>query len=437
LLFLFFFFFFCALNCQQLVCCAVATTVLRDSNTCTLRTEQDKMATINEEEVGMEKNPDLDLAQKRFLLTLSDEEVPPHQKSTLKEELLAAVAKDNMLPFYLALCEQFRWTQDSGLVEKMKAANESKLKELANTIADAVENLGESEVREGYLARADFLCRIGDKDKAVSAYRETVEKTVGLGQKLDILFILIRIGFFWNDNDLVIRNIEQAKSMIEQGGDWDRRNRLKIYEALHFGSIRKFKEAANLFLEGLATFTSYELCSYNTFIFYTVIMSAVAIDRVNIKKKVIDAPEILAVIREPELGRLGDFITSLYNSTYSVFFESLADITERMKRDRYFAPHARHYCREMRIVGYSQLLDSYRSVRLDSMASQFGVSTEFLDRELSRFIAAGRLHCKIDKVDGIVETTRPDAKNAQYQEMLKGGDLLLNRISKLSRIINL
>ena len=60
-----------------------------------------------------------------------------------------------------------------------------------------------------------------------------------------------------------------------------------------------------------------------------------------------------------------------------------------------------------------------------------------LCRELSRFITTGRLHCKIDKVDGIVETTRPDSKNAQYQEMLKCGDALLNRVSKLSRIINL
>jgi len=36
-------------------------------------------------------------------------------------------------------------------------------------------------------------------------------------------------------------------------------------------------------------------------------------------------------------------------------------------------------------------------------------------RELSRFIAAGRLHAKIDKVGGIVETNRPDSKNYQYQ----------------------
>jgi len=392
---------------------------------------------ITEEEASMPKNPDLELAQKRFLLSLNDEIVPPEEKKTVKEELLEAVKKDNMLPFYQALCEQFKWKVDTGLVETMKAAIEKKVKELNDTITDAEENLGESEVREGYLARADFYCTIGDKEKAIQAFRETTEKTVGLGQKLDILFTLIRMGFFWNDNDLVTRNIEKAKSMIEQGGDWDRRNRLKVYEALYNASIRKFKEAADLFLEGLATFTSYELCTYNHFIYYAILMSAVSIDRVNLKKKVIDAPEVLAVIRDPELSRVGDLIDSIYNSEYATFFQSLAEITDKLKRDRYLAVHVRYYCREMRIKAYAQLLDSYRSVRLDSMAKAFGVTVEFLDRELSRFIASNRLHCKIDKVDGIVETTRPDSKNAQYQEMLKCGDALLNRVSKLSRIINL
>jgi len=392
---------------------------------------------ITEEEAGMPKNPDLELASKRFLLTLNDEIVPPTEKAALKDELLEAIKKDNMLPFYNALCEQFRWKHDAALSETMKVEIEKKVKELSDTIEDAEKNLGESEVREGYLARADFYCRIGDKEKAIQAFRETTEKTVGLGQKLDIVFTLIRLGFFWNDDDLITRNIEKAKSMIEQGGDWDRRNRLKVYEALYNASIRKFEEAADLFLEGLATFTSYELCTYNNFIFYAILMSVVSIDRVNLKEKVIDAPEVLAVIREPELSRVGDLINSIYNSEYATFFQSLAEVTDKLKRDPYLAVHVRYYCREMRIKAYAQLLDSYRSVRLDSMSRAFGVTEEFLDRELSRFIASNRLHAKIDKVDGIVETTRPDSKNAQYQEMLKCGDTLLNRVSKLSRIINL
>jgi 26S proteasome regulatory subunit N7 len=39
-------------------------------------------------------------------------------------------------------------------------------------------------------------------------------------------------------------------------------------------------------------------------------------------------------------------------------------------------------------------------------------------------------------VAGVVETNRPDAKNALYQDAIKQGDQLLNRVQKLSRVIN-
>ena len=42
------------------------------------------------------------------------------------------------------------------------------------------------------------------------------------------------------------------------------------------------------------------------------------------------------------------------------------------------------------------------------MAHEFGVSTEFIDKELSELIAARRLPCKIDKVGGIIETDPTD-----------------------------
>jgi 26S proteasome regulatory subunit N7 len=34
----------------------------------------------------------------------------------------------------------------------------------------------------------------------------------------------------------------------------------------------------------------------------------------------------------------------------------------------------------MRILAYSQLLESYRSLTLDSLSGAFGVSVEFVDR---------------------------------------------------------
>lgn len=63
-----------------------------------------------------------------------------------------------------------------------------------------------------------------------------------------------------------------------------------------------------------------------------------------------------------------------------VCFVAAARVEQEMKRDWLFAPHYRYYVREMRILAYSQLLESYRSLTLGYMAEAFGVSTEFIDQ---------------------------------------------------------
>ena len=56
--------------------------------------------------------------------------------------------------------------------------------------------------------------------------------------------------------------------------------------------------------------------------------------------------------------------------------------------------------------------------------------------QLSDFIVAGQLAAKIDKVSNVVETTAALERHAQYQRLIKDGDLLLNRIQKLSKIVD-
>lgn len=51
-------------------------------------------------------------------------------------------------------------------------------------------------------------------------------------------------------------------------------------------------------------------------------------------------------------------------------------------------------------------------------------------------LRTGRLNAKVDKVGDRVETRRPDKKNAQYQEVVKRGDLLLNQVQRLVRVID-
>ena len=74
--------------------------------------------------------------------------------------------------------------------------------------------------------------------------------------------------------------------LFEEGGDWERKNRLKVYEGLYCMSTRNFKKAADLFLDSTSTFTTYDLFPYDTFIFYTVLASIISLDRVSLKQKV-------------------------------------------------------------------------------------------------------------------------------------------------------
>ena len=144
---------------------------------------------------------------------------------------------------------------------------------------------------------------------------------------------------------------------------------------------------------------------------------------------------MLAVI--DKLPHCRKFLMSLYQCEYKQFFEALVDICDALRYDRYLQAHARFICRELRIKAYAQKLRSYRSVQLPAMAKEFGVSVPFLDEELARFIAIGRLPCTIDKVDQVATMTRENTKILQYQQTIKHGDALLNRIQKLSRVVNM
>lgn len=262
------------------------------------------------------------------------------------------------------------------------------------------------------------------------------EKTGILGTKIDIVFAIIRLGLFFGDKMLVKKTVDRANTLVESGGDWDRRNRLKAYQGVHLLTIRAHHLAAPLLLDSLSTFTSYELCSYSSLIVYALLAGTVALKRVDFKSKVVDAPEIKAVVGSADdrlsaltgatsagpgagdeempdvqtsatpatapvnlttLGQgtaemedakeavdfkpLANLVSSLYNGNYQTFFGALSRVEQEfLSQDRYLNEHKAWFVREMRLRAYQQLLQSYRVVGLSSMAKDFGVTVDFLDK---------------------------------------------------------
>ncbi|GMT24212.1 hypothetical protein PFISCL1PPCAC_15509, partial [Pristionchus fissidentatus] len=392
----------------------------------------------NEKDV-ISKHPNLELAQSRFLL--SHPEVAKEKKEEVWQILFKEIKENDMGPLYKTICEDLQVPIDSTLLESMKTKNTKRIVEIEAEIEDAEHNLGESEVRQAWLKKSEYLCQIGEKDAAIVSLEKTYEKTVGVGYRIDLVFILIRLGLFHLDHKLINDNMAKAKELMEQGGDWERKNRLRSYEALHKMSIRDFSGAASLFLEAVPTFGSYELMSYEQLVFYTVITSLMALERPDLRKKVVRCNEVQEQLTgggvNGGLVLIRQYLNSYYDCHYDTFFQSMAKLEEtRLVVDRYLAPHAHFYSRGMRLRAYQQFLTPYKTVRIDMMARDFGVSRTFVDSELHTLIATGQLHCKIDAIRGVIEMNHPDSKNHLYKNLIKDGDILLNRIQKLARVIN-
>ena len=284
--------------------------------------------------------------------------------------------------------------------------------------------------------KADFLKdEAKDYPEAEKFFREALALSGGASRKMEILFEIMSMNLEKYDMDALKKDVATCKQLVDEGADWDKKNKLKVFEGVYCMLIRDFNRAADLFISSIATFTCTELLEYKKFIFYSVLMGLITQDRKTIKKEIIHSPDVLSVIRE--IPNLKTYAESFYNCEYKSFFTSFVEILDIVKKDKYLGSHIDYFSREMRLVAYRQFLEAFKSVTMTNMAEAFGITKEFLDLELSNFIYGGKLNCKIDKVSGIIESNRPNKKAELFNNTVKQGDLLLNRVQKLARALDI
>lgn len=68
-----------------------------------------------------------------------------------------------MAPFYKYLTETLKIPFDQAFHARMEAANKEELKRFDEKVEDAEQNMGETEVNEALLGKADYYALIGDK----------------------------------------------------------------------------------------------------------------------------------------------------------------------------------------------------------------------------------------------------------------------------------
>lgn len=113
------------------------------------------------------------------------------------------------------------------------------------------------------------------------------------------------------------------------------------------------------------------------------------------------------------------FASSLYSCKYNDFMTCLVNVSEMIKNDIYFSNFRKYYIRQARIPAYSQYLAPFKTVELENMCNEFGFSKEFIEEDLVSYICSGKLFCKIDRVNGIIESNHPNSKNLLYANTIK------------------
>jgi 26S proteasome regulatory subunit N7 len=107
--------------------------------------------------------------------------------------------------------------------------NASVVEKIDKKHADAIENAGDTEVMDALFAKARHYATIGDVDEANKAYDVILgQKKISSGKKIDATLEKTRLAFFVMDKPKLKILLAEAKKLIDAGGDWDRRNRLKV-----------------------------------------------------------------------------------------------------------------------------------------------------------------------------------------------------------------
>ncbi|KAH0482415.1 MAG: uncharacterized protein KVP18_004520 [Porospora cf. gigantea A] len=315
----------------------------------------------------------------------------------------------------------------------MSDVYETELKRIDDSEAQAQTNLIESDMYDSLIERAYAVTNAGDFAQASIHITSAIEKPIGAGSRLDLLMLAARIGLFNFDLSAATEAVLQAKAQLEKGGDWERRNKLKIYDGLVQLATGNFASATTSFLSGIATFTASEVVTFQKFIFYAVLTARMTLPRDRYRAEIIECPEVKQIsLEDPVLAR---FTQALYKCHYREFFQTLVDIHPVLENDRYLGTHAPTIIKTLRVLGYRQFLSPVEAVSLRHMGDTFGVSAEFLEAEIYHCIVTQRLSCKLDAADGVIISVESNEKGQMLNEVLHRSTLLCDKIQRLFKVM--
>lgn len=343
------------------------------------------------------------------------------------EELRAFLLGEEMLGMYEVLVAKGVLSENKADLNGLRERHAARIAQLSRERDKDPDN--ENHVFEVDKLMSEYYCQTLDRENADRTMKRVEQQNLSSALHMDMLLCRIRMAMLLRDRGALEEAMHAAGDLYERGCDWTRRNKFKVYEGVYLLRKGAFAQAAGLLSESLATFESPEICTYEKIVLYTIFAGLLSFEREEIRQRIVQSSDVLEARASVEPAYV--LAEALYLCNYPALFSSLARFLDTISGEVYLGRYRNLFCREIKLRAYQQLLKSYESLALESMSNIFGVSVEFVERDLARYIAAGRLPCKIDRVSMTVFVTE-DVPN-RVNELLETGDELLQMVKKRLR----
>lgn len=313
-----------------------------------------------------------------------------------------------------------------------KLTIEERHKKADEKIAAAQADQGDLEIRDAMLEKAELFHEVKDYENYRVWIKNALGKSVGNSKKLELTIMILNTYWVERNFEQFEKSLDECRKLTDDSLDWEKKNKLAIYNGIHQILKRQMTEAAKSLIACVDTFNSPEIMTFKELVKYAVILGLLELPRKDLREKLVQNAEINSVLNETPL--LKKFLQTIYGMQYKQFFSVLIELNDQVLiQDVLLSRHRQFLLKRARIVIYSLFLESYKTVKLDKMAQSFGVSVEFLDQELADLISQKYINCKIDKVNLVVQAVKVDDRSTAFQEIERKGDALVERLHKLMK----
>ncbi|EHY65685.1 26S proteasome regulatory subunit N7 [Nematocida ausubeli] len=228
----------------------------------------------------------------------------------------------------------------------------------------------------------------------VKAARRLMEYNKSLMVKFDICTAKVRMLILLGWKEELDKKMEEIESLIELGIDWARKNKFKVYKSLYHILRSDFEIAAGLLIDALSTFEGEELMSYSELVQYCLFCGLMTLPRQSIRTKLVESSEVCEAANKIPSGL--DLLLSLDKCDYPVLFRSICLFAEELKSNAYLYDKIDYFVYRMKVRSYNQLFKSYKAISIRQMSAIFGVSEEYMIRDVEAMILREDLLCRIN-----------------------------------------